>query len=71
MSRIIVGPVLIGCVLIASVWGAFAFATRVKVADIAPIYGSGDNTRSIPLSPVAGGLALLGSIAMLATARKS
>jgi hypothetical protein len=70
MSRTI-GSALIVCVLIASIWGAFAFATREKVAGIAPIYGSRDNTRSIPLSPVAGGLALLGSIAMLATARKS
>ncbi len=70
MSRTI-GSALIVCVLIASIWGAFAFATREKVAEIAPIYSSRDNTRNIPLSPVAGGLALLGSIAMLATARKS
>ena len=66
---------LIGIVLI--VIGIFAFAyqgitytTREKIVDIGPIHMSAEKTRTIPLSPIVGGISLLGGIALLVVGKK-
>jgi hypothetical protein len=66
---------LIGIVLI--VIGIFAFAyqgitytTREKVVDIGPIHMSAEKTRTIPLSPIVGGISLVGGIVLLVAGKK-
>ena len=66
---------LIGIVLI--VIGIFAFAyqgitytTREKIVDIGPIHMSAEKTRTIPLSPIVGGISLVGGITLLVVGKK-
>ena len=64
------GVVLIVLGLIGLVWGGFAYTTREEVVDIGPIHASRDKTHNIPLPPIAGALALIGGIALVAVGRK-
>ena len=64
------GVVLIVLGLIGLVWGGFAYTTREEVVDIGPIHASRDTTHNIPLPPIAGALALIGGIALVAVGRK-
>ena len=66
---------LIGIILI--VIGIFAFAyqgitytTREKIVDIGPIHMSAEKTRTIPLSPIVGGISLVGGIVLLVVGKK-
>ena len=52
--------------------GIFAFAyqgitytTREKVVDIGPIQVTADKTKTLPLPPIIGGIALVGGIVLL------
>ena len=61
---------LLGIVLIVLGIAAFAYqgityTTREKVVDVGPLHMSADKTRTIPLTPIAGGVALVGGIALL------
>jgi hypothetical protein len=51
-------------------WGGFSYTTREKVVDIGPIHATRDVTHSVPLPPIAGGLCVIGGIALLITGRK-
>jgi hypothetical protein len=62
--------VLIGIALI--ILGAVAFAyqgitytSREKIIDIGPIHATADTKKTIPLSPILGGLALAGGIVLV------
>jgi uncharacterized membrane protein YtjA (UPF0391 family) len=67
----IVGIVLIVMGIVALAWGGFSFTTREKVADIGPIHTSRDKNHSVPLSPIAGALTLVGGIALVALGKNS
>jgi len=61
---------LIGIVLIALGIAAFAYegityTTRDKVVDLGPIQVTAEKTKTIPLSPIMGGIALVGGIVLL------
>jgi hypothetical protein len=61
---------LIGIILIVIGIAAFAYqgityTTREKVVDIGPIQITADKTKTIPLPPIAGGIALVGGIVLL------
>ena len=65
----------IGLVLIVLGIGAFAYkgityTTREKIIDIGPLKASADTRKTIPLSPLLGGLALAGGIVMVIVGRK-
>ena len=69
-------PVLIiGFVLIVLGVGAFAYkgityTTREKIIDIGPVEASVDTRKTIPLSPILGGLSLAGGIVLVIIGRK-
>ncbi len=67
----IVGIVLIVVGIVALAWGGFSFTTREKIADIGPIHASRDKNHSVPLSPIAGALALVGGIALVALGKNN
>jgi drug/metabolite transporter (DMT)-like permease len=67
----ILGTVLIVIGIIGLVWGGFSFTTREKVADIGPIHASRDKSHSVPLPPIAGAIALVGGIALVAVGKNS
>jgi hypothetical protein len=66
---------LIGIVLVVLGIAAFAYqgityTTREKVIDIGPIQASVDTKKTIPFSPLLGGLALAGGIVMVMVGAK-
>ena len=70
MNRIL-GIILVALGLAGLAWGGFTYTTREKVVDIGPIHASRDETRTIPLPPIAGALALIGGVALLVAGNKS
>jgi len=66
---------LLGIILIAVGIAAFAYqgityTTREKVVDVGPLRMTAEKTRTIPLTPIVGALALAGGIALLVTGSK-
>lgn len=66
---------LIGIVLIVVGIAAFAYqgisyTTREKVVDLGPVHMSADKTRTLPLSPIVGAVALVGGVALLVVGSK-
>ena len=66
---------LIGIILIAIGIAAFAYqgityTTREKVVDIGSLHMTAERTRTIPLTPIVGALALAGGIALVVTGSK-
>jgi drug/metabolite transporter (DMT)-like permease len=61
----IVGVVLIVIGVIALAYGGLSFTTSEKVAEVGPLKLEREKTRSIPLPPILGGLALIGGVVLL------
>ena len=67
----ILGIALIVVGIIGLAWGGFSYTTSEKVVDLGPIHASRDKTHSVPLSPIAGALALVGGIALVAIGKNN
>ena len=63
-SRII-GIVLIVLGVVALGYEGITYTTREKVVDIGPLKASVEKKKTIPLSPVLGGAALVGGIVLV------
>lgn len=68
-------PVLLGIILIVIAVLAFAYqgisyTSREKVIDLGPLQMSADRTRTLPLPPIVGGIALVGGIILLVVGNK-
>jgi len=59
------GIVLIVIGIVAFAYQGINYTTREKVVDIGPIHMSADKTRTLPLGPIVGAVALAGGIALL------
>ena len=64
--RIIIAIVLIVLGIAALAYQGITYTTREKVVDIGPIEVTAEKSKTIPLPPVLGGLALAGGIVLLA-----
>jgi drug/metabolite transporter (DMT)-like permease len=64
------GIVLIVLGLFGLVWGGITYTTRETVVDIGPIHATRDKTHNIPLPPIAGAVALIGGVVLLAAGNK-
>jgi drug/metabolite transporter (DMT)-like permease len=64
------GIILIVLGLCGLAWGGFTYTTTEKVVDIGPIHATRDQNHNVPLPPIAGALALIGGIVLVATAGK-
>ncbi len=67
----IFGFVLIALGLFGLAWGGFTYTTTEKVVDIGPIHATRDKTHNVPLPPIAGAVALVGGIVLLAVTKKT
>lgn len=68
----LIGIALIALGLIALVYQGITYTTHEKVADLGPLKITADREKTLPLSPILGGLALAGGIVLVvAAARKS
>lgn len=71
-SATMMGVVLIVLGVVALAYQGITYTTREKVIDIGPIEATAETEKTIPLSPVLGGLALVGGIVLVVVgARKS
>lgn len=64
------GIILIVIGVIAFAYQGITYTTREKVVDLGPIQVTADKTRTLPLPPIVGGLALAGGIALLVMGNK-
>lgn len=68
--KTIIGAVLIVIGLIGLIWGGISYTREEKVLDLGPLEATAERRETIPVGPVVGGLALVGGIVLLVSARK-
>ena len=61
----LVGLALIVLGIVAFAYKGITYTSREKVIDIGPIHATADTQKTIPLSPLLGGLALAGGIVLV------
>jgi uncharacterized membrane protein len=66
----LVGIALIVLGVVAFVYQGITYTSRDTVIDIGPIHATAETQKTIPLSPLLGGLALVGGIVLVAVAGK-
>jgi len=69
MSKM-VGIVLIVIGVIGLAWGGFTYKTKDKIIDLGPIEATREKTHSVPLPPIAGAIALIGGVVLVASGKK-
>ena len=60
-----IGVMLIVLGLVGLAYGGFSYTKRDKIIDIGPIEATKTETKTIPLPPIAGAVALVGGIVLL------
>jgi len=61
----IIGIILIVIGVVALAYQGITYTSREKVVDIGHIQMTADKTKTIPLPPIVGGIALLGGIVLV------
>ena len=61
----LLGIVLIVLGVTALVYQGISYTSRERILDIGPIYATADTKKTIPISPILGGLALVGGIVIV------
>jgi uncharacterized membrane protein len=61
----LLGIALIILGIVAFAYQGITYTTQEKVIDVGPLQATVDHQETIPLSPLIGGLALIGGIALL------
>ena len=69
-TNTLLGIILIVLGIIAFAYQGIEYTTREKVVDLGPVHMSADRTRTIPLPPIVGAIALIGGIVLLVTGSK-
>jgi len=69
-SNSLIGIILIVVGIIAFAYQGITYTTREKVVDLGPIQVSADKTRTFPLPPIVGAVALVGGIVLLVIGSK-
>ena len=68
LPLIIIGIVLIALGLVSLAYQGITYTSRETVLNVGPIKATADTQKTIPLSPILGGLALAGGVVLLAGA---
>lgn len=66
----LIGIILIVIGIVAFAYQGITYTTREKVIDIGPIQMTAEKTKTLPLPPLVGGVALVGGIALLVMGSK-
>jgi hypothetical protein len=66
----LVGGALIVLGIVAFAYQGITYTSREKIIDIGPIQATADTQKTIPLSPLLGGLALVGGIVLVVVGAK-
>ena len=67
----IVGIVLIVLGIVAFAYQGITYTSREKIIDLGPIQATADTQKTIPLSPLVGGLAFVGGIVLVVVGAKN
>jgi len=62
--------ILIAVGIIALAYQGFTYTTREKVVDIGPLQVTTEKTKTLPLPPIVGMVALVGGVVLLVTGKK-
>ncbi len=65
-----IGIILIVVGIVAFAYHGISITTRENVVDLGPVQVTADKTRTLPLTPIAGGVALVGGIVLLVMGSK-
>jgi hypothetical protein len=65
--KIIIAMILIAVGIAAFAYQGITYTTREKVVDLGPIQMTAEKTKTIPLPPILGAIALIGGIVLLVT----
>jgi hypothetical protein len=66
----LIGIILVVIGIVAFAYQGITYTTREKVVDIGPIQMTAEKTKTIPLPPIMGGIALVGGIVLLVMGNK-
>jgi hypothetical protein len=66
----VVGIILVVVGIAALAYQGITYTTREKVVDIGPMHMTADKTRTLPLPPIVGAIALVGGIVLLVMGSK-
>ena len=66
----VMGFILVVLGILALVYGGISYSRQRTVLDVGPFKATATEQKNIPLSPIVGGIALLGGILLLAVPRK-
>ena len=66
----LVGIALIVLGIVAFAYQGITYTSREKIIDIGPFQATADTQKTIPLSPLLGGLALVGGIVLVVVGAK-
>ena len=69
--KMMIAIILIAVGVLAFAYQGITYTTREKVVDLGPIQVTSEKTRSIPLPPIVGAIALAGGIVLLVMAKRS
>lgn len=62
----VIGILFIVVGVVGLAWGGFQFTTEEQVADVGPIEVESEQTERVPIPPIAGGVAVLAGLALVA-----
>ncbi|MEN6318204.1 MAG: DUF3185 domain-containing protein [Syntrophaceae bacterium] len=63
--KIIIAIILIALGIVAFAYQGITYTTREKVVDLGPLQVTAEKTKTLPLPPIMGALALVGGIVLL------
>ena len=66
----LIGIILIVVAVAAFTYQGISYTTREKVIDLGPLQVTSDKTRTLPLSPIVGGIALISGVVLLVMGQK-
>ena len=66
----ILGIILIVVGIAAFAYQGITYTSREKVVDVGPVQVTAEKTRTFPLPPIVGGIALVGGIVLLLVGNK-
>lgn len=69
-SITLVGIALIVLGIVAFAYQGISYTSREKVIDVGPLQATADTQKTIPLSPLLGGLVLVGGIVLVVVGAK-
>jgi hypothetical protein len=70
-TNTLIAVILIALGIVAFAYQGISYTSKEKVVDLGPIQMSADKTRTLPLPPIVGAIALVGGIVLLVMGKKN